>query len=210
MSHPPTRLATTDGEQMETLFKIFHLPIMILNTFGFIGSALWLLIIGQWRSVVAGIFVFIVANFTIGLALLPGLALGAPGIYFARRRITIGVYFFGLLSSIYTYVLITAWCAGVTFYFIRDAPTGAFWPLLIWAYGVATAPWTYVAQQDGSIAGFIAAFFMQVAYIVMLAAIALGVSLSAAVDVFGVVMAVGVITQMRMLAEANRMGAFEE
>lgn len=195
---------------MKTLVNIFLLPIMILNIFGFIGSAIWLLVIGQWRSVVAGIFIAFVANFVIGLALLPGLALGAPAIYFAKRRITIGVYLFGLLSSIYTFVLITAWCAAVTFYFLRDASGGAYWPLLIWAYGIATAPWTYMAQKDESIPAFIATFFMQTAYIVMMIAIALGVSLSSAVDVFGVVMVVGVITQMRFLAEANRMGLLQD
>jgi hypothetical protein len=183
---------------------------MILNVCGFIGSGIWLLVIGQWRSVVAGILVCVIAKFVISLALLPSVALGAPGIYFAKRRITIGIYFFGLLSSIYTYVLITAWCAGVTFYFLNDAPAGAFWPLLIWAYGVATAPWTYLAQEDQSIAGFMATFFMQVAYIVMMAAIALGLSLSAAAEVFAVVMAIGVITHMRMLAEAKRAGLLEE
>jgi hypothetical protein len=195
---------------METLINIFLLPIMILNVFGFFGSAIWLLAIGQWRSVVAGIFVFFISNFVLGLALMPGLLVGAPGIYFAKRRITIGVYFFGFLSSLYTYVLITAWCGTITFYFLRDAPAGAFWPLLIWAYGVATAPWTYMAQRDESIAAFIATFFMQVAYIVMMVALAFGVSLASAADVFGLVMAVGVITQMRMLAEANRMGVLEE
>jgi hypothetical protein len=195
---------------METLINIFLLPIMILNVFGFFGSAIWLLVIGQWRSVVAGIFVFFISNFVLGLALMPGLLVGAPGIYFAKRRITIGVYFFGFLSSLYTYVLITAWCGTITFYFLRDAPAGAFWPLLIWAYGVATAPWTYMAQRDESIAAFIATFFMQVAYIVMMVALAFGVSLASAADVFGLVMAVGVITQMRMLAEANRMGILEE
>jgi hypothetical protein len=183
---------------------------MILNVFGFIGSLIWLLVIGQWRSVVVGILVYLIANFVLPLALLPSMALGAPGIYFAKRRITIGVYFFGLLSSIYTYVLITAWCGGVTFYFLNDAPAGAFWPLLIWAYGVATAPWTYMAQKDGAIASFIAAFFMQVAYIVMMAAIALGLSLSAAAEIFGVVMVIGVITHMRMLAEVYRLGMFQE
>jgi hypothetical protein len=143
---------------VETLMNIFLLPIMLLNVFGFLGSAIWLLIIGQWRSVVAGIFIVFASNFVLGLALMPGFLVGAPGIYFAKRRITVGVYFFGLLSSIYTYGLITAWCGIITFYFLGDAPAGAFWPLLIWAYGVATAPWTYMAQQDQSLAAFIAAF----------------------------------------------------
>jgi hypothetical protein len=44
----------------------------------------------------------------------------------------------------------------------------------------------------------------------MMVALAFGASLSAAVDVFGLVIIVGIVTQMRMLAEANRMGLLEE
>jgi hypothetical protein len=179
---------------MGILVKIFELPIIILNVFGFFGSAIWLLIIGQWRSVIGGIAAFFISNFVLGLALTPGLLIAAPGVYFAKRRITIGVYFFGFLSSLYTYALITAWCGAITFYFLSNVPVGAFWPLLIWAYGVATAPWTYMAQQDQSVGAFIAAFFMQVASIVMMGALAFGASLAGAENLFGLVMVLGVIT----------------
>lgn len=36
--------------------------------------------------------------------------------------------FFRFLSSVYIYMLIAAWCSAVTFYFLRDAPSHAFWP----------------------------------------------------------------------------------
>jgi hypothetical protein len=178
--------------------------------FGFFGSAIWLLVIGQWRSVVAGVVVSFSSTFFLGLALMPGMLVEAPGIYFAKRRITIGVYFFGLLSSIYTYGLIAAWCGVVTFYFLSEAPAGAFWPLLILAYGTATAPWNYMAQRGQSVADFEATFFMQVAYIVMMVALAFGASFGTASDVFGLVLVVGVITHMRMLAEMTRMRMLEE
>jgi hypothetical protein len=189
---------------MDTLFKIFQLPIITLNLFGFIGSGIWLLVIGQWRAVVAGILSAFFAHFALGLALLPGLAFAGPGVYFAQRRITIGVYFFGFLSSLYTYVLITAWCGTVAFYFLHDAPSAAFWPLLIWSYGVATSEWTYMAQRDQSIAGFLAAFFAQVAFIAMMLAMAFGVGLASGLQAFALVMVVGVFFHMRMLAEMQR------
>ena len=37
------------------LFIIFSLPVVVLNTFGFFVSGAWLLAIGQWRAVVAGL-----------------------------------------------------------------------------------------------------------------------------------------------------------
>lgn len=74
--------------------------------------------------------------------------LAGPGIYFTKRGITIGVYFFGFLASLYTYALMTGWCGAVAFYFLDGAPPAAFWPLLIWAYGVATSPWGYMACRQ--------------------------------------------------------------
>jgi len=180
---------------------------LILNVFGFIVSAIWLLVIGQWTSVLAGLAISFIAPTLLGIALLPGMAIAAPGVYFANRSVTIGVYFFGFLSSAFIYVLITAWCGGVTFYFLRDAPANAFWPLLIWSYGVATSPWTYLAQQDQGPTSFIAAFFAQVAFIVTMLCAALGMDIADAFQIFALVMMVGVFVHMRLLAEMQRMGA---
>src|SRR5689334_2165259 len=186
---------------MGVLLTLFQLPIMILNFLGFIFSGIWLLVTGQWRLVVVGFFISIFAPLFLGLALLPGMLIGVPGVYFANRRITIGVYFFGFLSSVYTYAVITAWCGAITFYFLRDASPAVFWPLLIWSYGVATSPWTYMAQKDNSVPSFLAAFFAQVGFIVMMISIALGVDLADGMQVFVLVMVVGVFFHMRTLSE---------
>jgi hypothetical protein len=191
------------------LFSIFQLPIMILNVFGFIGSAVWLLVIGEWRSVVAGIFISMPAPFFLGLAALPSAIFGGPGIYFAKRGISIGVYFFSFLASIYIAALITAWCGGITFYFTNHASSRAFWPMLIWSYGVATSPWTYMAQKDESVASMLAAFFAQVAFIVMMLSIALGADLETSAQIFGVVMMIEVFFHMRLLAEMQRSGLLQ-
>jgi hypothetical protein len=191
---------------MQMIFSIFQLPIVILNFSGFIVSGIWLLIIGQWGSIVAGLIISMGAPFGLGLALLPGAIIAGPGVYFANRGVTIGVYFFGFLSSVYTYVLITAWCGGITYYFMRDASSHAFWPLLILSYGVVTSPWSYMAQRDQAIPSFLAAFFVQVGYIVMMVCVAFGVDLSDGVQVFAFVMMVGIFFHMRFLAEAQRIG----
>jgi len=194
------------GKEVQTLFTIFQLPIVVLNFFGFVVSGVWLLVIGQWSTVGVGLIIAVFAPFALGFALLPGMIIGSPGIYFANRGVTIGVYFFGFLSSVYTYALISAWCGGVTFYFLRDAPARTFWPLLIWSYGVATSPWSYMAQKDQSVAAFLGAFFAQVAFIVMMVCLAFGMHLLDGLQVFALVMAVGVAFHMRLLAQANRIG----
>jgi hypothetical protein len=189
---------------MELLFKVFQLPIIVLNFFGFIISGIWLLVIGQWRLVVVGFLISMFAPFMLGLAILPSMIFDGPAIYFAKRKVTIGLYFFGFLSSVYIYIVIAAWCSGVTFNFLRDAPSHAFWPLLIWSYGVATSPWSYMAQRDQSIASFLTVFFTQVGFIVMMVCIALGIDLVDALQVFALVLAVGVFFHMRLLAETRR------
>ena len=107
---------------MKTLIAVFQLPIVLLNSLGFIISAIWLLVIGQWGSVVAGIVIAMVAPTLLAFAVLPGVLLAGPAVYFGNKGLTIGVYFFGFLASIFIYVLITTWCGGVTFYFLRDIP----------------------------------------------------------------------------------------
>jgi hypothetical protein len=191
---------------MSALLAIFQIPIFLLNFFGFIGSAVWLLLIGEWRSVVIGVIISMVAPTLLGLALFPGIALAAPATYFAKKGLTIGVYGAGLLASMYTYALIGAWCGTITYYYLDDAAAKAFWPLLIWSYGVATAPWSYLAQRDQAVPSLLAAFFAQAGFIVVMAAVALGVSLNGAFQLFSLVMIVGIIFHMRILAEARREG----
>ncbi len=186
------------------LFKIFQLPIVVLNFFGFIVSGIWLLVIGQWGSVVAGFIVSIFAPFFLGFAVLPGMLFTGPMTYLAGRKVTIGVYFFGFLTSVYMYLVIATWCSGITFYFMHDAPPRAFWPLLIWSYGVATSPWSYMAQRDQSIASILFAFFAQVAFIVMMLSILLGVDFIDALQVFPLVFVVGVFFHMQLLAHVQR------
>jgi hypothetical protein len=194
---------------MQTIVAVFQLPILILNSLGFIVSGLWLLILGEWRSVLAGLVISFAASFFLGLALLPTAALLAPSAFFAKRGITIALYFFCFLSSIYTVALITAWCGAVTLYFLNEATRQAFWPLLIWSYGVATSPWTYMAQRDSGGASIMAAFFTQVAFIVMMVGIALGADLKSATQIFAAVMVVAVVFQMRLVAEVQRAGLLD-
>jgi hypothetical protein len=194
---------------MSALVTIFQFPIVLLNLFGFIGSAIWLLLVGRWKEVLIGIIASVVAPFLLGLALLPSFLVGAPAIYFAKRRFTLGLYFFSLLSSTYICAIIVTWCGGVLFFFLRDASSNAFWPLLIWSYGVATSPWTYMAQKDESPASVMAAFFTQVAFIVLMAAVALGASLESAVQIFTLIMVIEIFFHMHLIVQLNRAGLLE-
>jgi hypothetical protein len=62
-----------------------------------------------------------------------------------------------------------------------------------------------MAQRDQSIASFYSVFFTQVAFIVMMVCLAFGVDLLDGLQVFALVMTVGVFFHMRLLADAQRM-----
>lgn len=188
---------------MSAIFAVFQIPILLLNFFGFIASLIWLLIIGQWGSVIGGIVIAIAAPLFLGLAVLPSMIFAAPANFFVERGLTIGVYFCSFLASIYVATLITTWCGAITFYFLRDAPPQAFWPMLIWSYCVATSPWTYMAQKDQGLGSHLAAFFAQAAFIVMMGAIAVGAELETGAQFFAAVMVIAVVFHMRLIAETR-------
>jgi hypothetical protein len=195
---------------MKALVAIFQFPIMILNIFGFAVSAIWLLFIGEWKVVIVGLVVSVFAPKFLGFALLFGMIVDLPAHYFAKRGVAVGVYFFQFLSSAFTYIIIGSWCGAVIFACIHNAPPHAFWPLLIWSYGVATSPWSYMAQVDQGIASILGVFFTQAAFIVLMVCVAFGMDVSDAFQVFCLVLVIGVIFHMRLVAEAQRYGALTE
>ena len=186
------------------IVTIFQRPIMLLNIFGVMGSAIWLLVIGKWASVVNGIIASMIGHFLLFFLLPLGFLFAAPMAWALRRGIAIGVYFFGFLLSVYTYFVISVWCRGVIINSMEGVSAGAFWPMLIWSYGVATSPLTYMAWKDNGIAAHMAAFFMQAAYIVMMVAMAFGADLTTGAQAFYLVVIVGIFFHMQIFVEMRR------
>lgn len=175
---------------LTAVITVLSVPLILLNLLGAVVSGVWLVIIGEWRPVGLGILFFFGSSLLLGLVLMPGLLLVAPAAFFAERRQILGVVFFGTLSNLYTLGLLTIWCCGVLFLFVKDATATSLIPLLIWSYGVATGPWSYMASQDRSpegegIASTLATFFAQLAYLViMLLVLFSSITLIGAVEVF--------------------------
>jgi hypothetical protein len=183
------------------MLTALSVPLMILNVLGGIVSGIWLAVLRDWHAVWLGIVFFFVSSLILGFALMPSILLAAPAAYFAERGKTIGLVFFGGLSSLYTLALITVWCCGVLVLFVKDATHATIIPRLIWSYGVAIGPLTYMASKDQGegTEGFgsnLATFLAELAYfIVMLSVIFLPISLLGVVKVFGSFMLVGLVIQ---------------
>ena len=119
-----------------------------------------------------------------------------------------GFYMFGFLSALYTIAILTVWCIAILIFFTKQANADAMIPMLIWSYGVATAPIAWVAQkelQGGNEFSMISTFFAQVAYILVIIAILLfRVSLLDVTILFGIVMFFGLLIQFRIASQIER------
>lgn len=194
------------------LLSVLAFPLFILNIFGDIVSGIWLAILGEWGLIGYGILALLISGMGIGLAMAPGLLFAVPAAAMLEKGNKIGGYFFGLLSTIYTVGILTAWCILVLVYYTKQANADSIIPVLIWSYGIATGPIVWLAQKDlqsGNEYAMITTFFIEVAYILtILAILFVGVSLLNVVVLFGVVMSIGLVVQFSVAYFSEKSQAY--
>lgn len=193
------------------------IPLMVLNMLGGVVSGIWLGILGQWGTIIGGILFFFISTWLLSIALMPSLLLAAPAAYCAEKGKIFGFVFFGALSNLYTFALITIWCCGLLFLYVRGATASSLIPRLIWSYGVATGPWAYMASKErGSegegFASSVSTFLAEFAFLViMLLVIFTPITFIGAIKVFAGFMLVGFMVQMSLsillMNEQKRYGA---
>ncbi len=174
------------SEKLQTGFvatlTALTIPIMILNLLGGIISGIWLVILGEWGEIVRGIIFIVVSGFAISFALMPSLLFAGPAAMAIERGKKILGIFLGSLSVLYTVALISVWCIWIMWLFVSSATDSSLIPLLIWSYGVALAPWMWLAQKDqqgggGNEYSMFTIFFAQVSYILAMVMFFLGATL---------------------------------
>ncbi len=197
------------------LITALTIPVMILNAVGGIVSGIWLALLHDWKTILLGIAFFLFSTKGLGFVFIPSTVLAVPAAYFAKKGKTIGLVGFSALSSLYSYIVITVWCCGVMFVFVRDATEHALIPRLVWSYGIAIEPLAYMALNEaragveGS-ASQLATFFAQLAYfIIMLLVLFSPISLLGVVKVFGGFMVVSFVVQITAAILIQRAGGFE-
>jgi len=174
-----------------------------LNFFGGIVALIWLGMLGEWSLLGLGVGLILLGAFSLGFALLPSLVLAMPLQKFEQSGNKVGLFTLGFISSVYTNGVLTAWCIGILYIFVKDATTSNYIPSLLLAYTVATTPINYMAQKeqqggDGSFA-LISAMFAQFAFLTTVGALLFfNVTLIHLVIVFASVMLLNVISQFVM------------
>jgi hypothetical protein len=180
-------------------------PLTLINGFGGIVAGIWLAVLGEWGAIGYGIAMLCIGGFLIGLAMMPGILVGAPAITFYEKGNKVGFYILGFLSALYTITVLTVWCVAILYFFEERAHGGLIVPLLLWSYGVATGPIGWLARKElesGNEYAMIHTFFVQVAYVlVILVLLVARISIVDVLVLFGIVMLVGLTIQFRIAVQ---------
>lgn len=186
---------------MEALGRIIGaiaIPLVFLNLFGGIASGIWLAFLGEWDLIGYGLLLIIVSGFSLGIAMAPGMIFALPAAKMLESGNKLG-HVFGLLAMAYTMLVITAWCIFAIVFCLKRIEPDALFPALIWAYGIGTAPVSFLAQKDaqaGNDAAAFTTFFVQIALLASITSIYfLEVTLAGVLGIFAVVMTVSVVIQ---------------
>lgn len=156
---------------MEIAFSLLAIPLMILNFLAGIVGGLALLFKGEWQLFALGIGYGFFGSFIIGTLLLPGMIFAAPLASNTIQRSGLLTGIFGLLSIVYTYIVMTF--TTVTVFSAINFQNDAGFFHLLWGYSTATAPWGYMANQErraGNPDAAFPLFFLQLGSISMMVA----------------------------------------
>jgi hypothetical protein len=154
------------------VLQLLVLPFAILNIFGVLSGAIWLGILGKWSLLGLGVASMFVSTMALGLITLPGTLVSLFAAPFLGRRAWFLGFPFVLAGSIYTIAIVGLWCFLVITFSVSNAGEGATMPALLWAYGVAIAPLSYMTQYESgpdgkATAATLVTFFAQIAVVVM-------------------------------------------
>ena len=154
----------------EKVLPIIILPIMVLNFSGEIGGGIWLIFLGQWKLVLcAFLFALFVpyAYLIVGLIQMPILPLL---IYAKEKNKKFLALSAGFISTLIGYAAILGYVFIIldkVILFSESKHLNIF-ALFLFGYGIATAPFSYMASKDGpdALGSFLGVFVAQISYII--------------------------------------------
>lgn len=179
---------------LTSIMQALAIPLLVLNVFGVLGSMVWLMFLGRWAALGAGMLGVIGGSTLIGIAMLPGILLAAPAMYLEKKGQTAAMAMVGFMSVGYTTLVLTIWATAVfTFFSSRASSISSQVALLVFSNGVANAPIVFLAQKDQQNEySALNAFFAQLAYALCIAlAILIGLRPLGVFLVFGTLVLVG-------------------
>jgi len=178
-------------------------PLIIMNLLGGIVALIWLICLGQWRVIFAGLLSFLCATFLISFALAPGFLFGLVAVAVSSKKpdSRFVLVTSAALSQLYTTAVITAWGSIVLYFCLRMATPSSLLPVLLFGYEVATGPWAALAardqQSDSRSNSVFHVLFLSVGYVIAAASPWLGgISVPTSFIILAVTMAVSWVFQL--------------
>jgi hypothetical protein len=178
---------------MKELLSLFLLPWFLLNFAGLVG-AIWLLTLGEWKMVVGYGVSSLTAPIFLGILLLPSAGFSVATIWLLQRGWRILAWLLGSANVIWCALIIATWCFVIFIDVIGLHETGPLLPYLLFGYGVAIGPWTYLASQD-SAGSMLIVLFALIGLVAMMIVIEFGLSFPLPLA-FGIPMAAGALIQI--------------
>lgn len=168
--------------------------IMICNLLSGIISGIWLAILGEWGKIFGGILLVVLSVSAVPIVLRPSaLFFAAPAsIAMEKDKKLLGI-FLGSLSYFYAQVLITTWCIFIFWTYTSMATDKSLIPLLLWSYGIALAPWVWLACMTMNEFSMFTIFLAQVSYALAIVMYFLDVNFGAIMITCGTIMFTGAI-----------------
>jgi hypothetical protein len=132
------------------ILEILSVPIMLLNMVGGIVGGIWLAIIGEWRLIGIGLFLFFTFHWILSIIMIPSMLISRVALYFLEKKNKIA-YLFGYLVQVYTNILIIGTCIFAFFIcsrFYNGDIDFNYIPYLLWSWGMALGPWQFFASKE--------------------------------------------------------------
>lgn len=132
---------------MQSILVLIAVPFILLNVFSGLGSIIWLAILGQWKQIGIGVALIIAMPIAFSIAQIPSVGLAtllssriAPS---SKTALVLTV-----IDSIWTNLLITAWCGFVALRSVHAIDAENTIPILAWGYAIAVSPLMYLSSKD--------------------------------------------------------------
>jgi len=151
------------------LIRALSGPLAILSFLSSTVAPIWLLIVGEWRTVLIGILVFIMGCLGLKLAGIPAGLIDAPMLVFAARRRWSVACVLSLPGILYLNALVVIWCA-LAFHFVAGnavahGTASHFVPAMAWSFGIAMGALSVIVFKESTVPNGVALLFAELGYV---------------------------------------------
>ena len=183
----------------DRLISLLIVPLIALRLLAGIVGAIWLVTLGEWRTILSGLALLIGGTLMLRVTMMPSALLAAHAAVSGQRGDASGFTRYGVLSGLCTTALFAAWCIALLYLFAHPLPLRSLMPRLLLSFCIAIAPLAWQAQRVGPDCGDNIALSLtavQIGYIAAVIAALVGNNEWRCMMVLGAVALAGVVVHV--------------